>query len=517
MSKKVVINKRLKGLTREALDQLSKTELIDKIVQLEAYNFQLKNLLQKKLSESDKNNAEYKTLLREEDGEQEPIPTNAKQTAGKPSSKRDKQRKFDWSSAHRRHVLLKIVYFGWDYQGFACQEDSNDTIESFLFRALLRTCLIESRNTSNYHRCGRTDKEVSAFCQVISIDLRSKFAPDLQMKADSLSSEIDYCSLLNRVLPKNIQCVSWMPLRSPVYSARFDCISRTYRYYFPKGDLDIEAMQDACQLLVSHGDFRNFCKMDVHNGVTNYMRNLQVAQIKPCDDTKLQKDGESGYAMYYLEIQANAFLWHQIRCIMAVLLLVGQRHEKPSIVTELLDVAKNPCKPQYTPAIGLPLNLFHCEFRSHTTRRTNPSISANTEVDDDDDMDSCTIETDIDAAAATDSDLTDWVYSEENLQKLIENVQCEWTQFSVKCSMIRNVLMQLEEMLARQFKPQLMLAQVLMLQDSVKPRQYQPLLQRKRCESLENRIDHFVKKQRLILKPDNTESEQNKQLDENVA
>lgn len=164
-----------------------------------------------------------------------------------------------------------------------------------MFRALLRTCLIESRETSNYHRCGRTDKEVSAFCQVISIDLRSKHSPSVQMDTDSLETEIDYCTLLNRVLPKNIQCVSWMPLRNPVFSARFDCISRTYRYYFPKGDLDIEAMQKACQLLVSHGDFRNFCKMDVHNGVTNYIRNLQAAKINQCDNTGSGQDLDSGW------------------------------------------------------------------------------------------------------------------------------------------------------------------------------------------------------------------------------
>lgn len=189
--------------------------------------------------------------------------------------------------------------------------------------------------------------------------------------------------------------------------------------------------------------------------------------------------------MFYLEIQANAFLWHQIRCIMAVLLLVGQGHEQPSIITELLDVAKNPCKPQYTPAIGLPLNLFHCDFRAHTTRRSIPSLSANAvEVEDDDDVSLSTMETDIDGTDANKPDLTDWVYSEENLQKLIENVQCEWTQFSVKCSMIRNVLMQLEKVLARQFKPQVIRGQVIMLQDSVKPRQYQPLLQRKRCGKL---------------------------------
>jgi len=165
--------------------------------------------------------------------------------------------------------------------------------ESNLFRALSRTCLIESRATSNYHRCGRTDKEVSAFCQVISIDLRSKYPPETQLDPSALSSEIDYCGLLNRVLPKNIQCVAWMPLRSPVYSARFDCVSRSYRYYFPKGDLDISAMQEACGLLVRHADFRNFCKMDVHNGVTNYMRNLQSARVQACEENQ-SKTGMSG-------------------------------------------------------------------------------------------------------------------------------------------------------------------------------------------------------------------------------
>lgn len=160
-----------------------------------------------------------------------------------------------------------------------------------MFRALTRTCLIESRATSNYHRCGRTDKEVSAFCQVISIDLRSKHPPESQLDPTALSSEIDYCGLLNRVLPKNIQCVAWMPLRSPVYSARFDCVSRTYRYYFPKGDLDIAAMRKACDLLVRHADFRNFCKMDVHNGVTNYMRNLQSARVEACDQTNHTNSG----------------------------------------------------------------------------------------------------------------------------------------------------------------------------------------------------------------------------------
>lgn len=47
--------------------------------------------------------------------------------------------------------------------------------------------------------------------------------------------------------------------------------------------------------------------------------------------------------------------------------------------------------------------------------------------------------------------------------------------------MIRNVLFELENTLQQEFKPQEIKSQVLLLQDCVKPRQYQKLLNRKRC------------------------------------
>lgn len=88
--KKVVINKRLKGLSREALEKLTQTELIDKVIQLEAYNFQLRNLLQKKLSEKDKHDKEYSGLIgNEAEGKVSQV--------AKISSKVQKIRKFDWS------------------------------------------------------------------------------------------------------------------------------------------------------------------------------------------------------------------------------------------------------------------------------------------------------------------------------------------------------------------------------------------------------------------------------------
>lgn len=48
------------------------------------------------------------------------------------------------------------------------------------------------------------------------------------------------------------------------------------------------------------------------------------------------------YTMYVATITGQAFLWHQIRCIMGVLFLIGEDKEKPEVILELLDVVKNP-------------------------------------------------------------------------------------------------------------------------------------------------------------------------------
>ena len=42
---------------------------------------------------------------------------------------------------------------------------------------------------------------------------------------------------------------------------------------------------------------------------------------------------EEGEDVYILEIRGVAFLWHMVRCIMAVLLLVGEGAEDPGIVS----------------------------------------------------------------------------------------------------------------------------------------------------------------------------------------
>lgn len=66
--------------------------------------------------------------------------------------------------------------------------------------------------------------------------------------------------------------------------------------------------------------------------------------------------------MCQLTITGQAFLWHQIRCIMGILFLIGEEKERPEIILDLLEVDKLPRKPQYNMALDIPLNLFNTDF-----------------------------------------------------------------------------------------------------------------------------------------------------------
>jgi len=374
-----------------------------------------------------------------------------------------KERPFDFSLHPKRHVALKITYLGWDYQGLACQDDTNETIEAHLFDALIRTKLIESRATSNYHRCGRTDKGVSAFSQVISIDLRCKENAGTGViplensvnivGKNGCDSELDYCKILNSVLPKEIRVLAWSPVRTD-FSARFDCKRRTYRYYLPLVDLDIESMKTAAQFLIGEHDYRNFCKLDTSGEKTTTRRILDV------DLTLCTRDDsvEENYRLGVLKLTGQAFLWHQIRCIVAVLILVGKGLEEPEVVQQLLDISKNPKKPQYAMAVDFPLILF--------------DVNHGNEIE--------------------------WKYCEDNVYCVLADLQRIWIQNAVKSQMILDVMRTLEKDEIEAIptnssglsvdndndtrrRPKEHLNSILM---GSKPRNYQKLLERPQCEKV---------------------------------
>ena len=184
--------------------------------------------------------------------------------------------------------------------------------------------------------------------------------------------EKSYCQILNNVLPPSVRMLGWSPI-SNEFSARFSTSSRTYRYFFIRRDLNLVAMQKALDNMVGKHDFRNLCKMNCEE-VDNFVRVVNYAKIVQTATAPISDDGDEGLKKRsesvnyrrscFFEIQGQAFLWHQIRCIASLLFMVGKGHESPSVVNELLDIKVNPAKPSYPFAPELPLVLHKCDYRN---------------------------------------------------------------------------------------------------------------------------------------------------------
>ncbi|EPE06272.1 pseudouridine synthase 3 [Ophiostoma piceae UAMH 11346] len=358
-----------------------------------------------------------------------------------------------------RFVALKIAYLGKRYGGFEYQPSGAlPTIEEELWKALIKACLVTQRpglaphevdyENCDYAKCGRTDRGVSAFGQVVSLRLRSnkKLRPveeepapavaeeaaaseESKTEASGASSEkpaepeakapapvyddadlpwkeeIQYAKVLNRLLPADIRVLAWCPTPPPAFNARFSCRERKYRYFFTQpayygaslphssaasgrpadGWLDIEAMRTAARHFVGVHDFRNFCKIDPNKQITNFVRRIFDANI--VEETDLDSTlghyaqaGSGGPKVYSFDVRGSAFLWHQIRHMVAIIFLVGQGLESPDIVRAMLDTAVNPSRPSYAMADEFPLVLWDCIFPRGTpdteSQLTDPEARA---------------------------------------------------------------------------------------------------------------------------------------------
>ncbi|KIJ34999.1 hypothetical protein M422DRAFT_76371 [Sphaerobolus stellatus SS14] len=339
-----------------------------------------------------------------------------------PQGKQDSQSAaFNFAAHPRRKIALKFCYAGLDYNGLAFQKDLTPlpTVEGVLFDALAKARLIDPASGfegCGWERCGRTDKGVSAAGQVISLWVRSNIrtqehieeantpsgptpadttepedaegSDDFPLMTDlepsfssscvedrtSSTKEIPYIQVLNRVLPPTIRVLCWSPV-SASFSARFNCKYRHYKYFFPAtADLDIERMQDAAFRIVGSHDFRNLCTMDGSKQIENFTRHVmraEISQVAP-------DESPTGVgAMYVFDLIGNAFLYNQVRSIMAILFLVGTGLEEPHVMSSLMNVdPTNPlpplkpgepteivqCRPSYQMADGLPLALWDCGY-----------------------------------------------------------------------------------------------------------------------------------------------------------
>lgn len=360
----------------------------------------------------------------------------------KPVHPRKTKKSFNSSLYSTRHVALKIAYLGANYGGFEYHANntfSTPTVEEQIFKALLKARLVPNSGLPGeeetvlgwpgddavlYSKCGRTDKGVSAFGQVIGVRVRSNrplpkpaataplvptshsgdtvlddgFGTHLQDQSDDdndsgfddAKDELIYPQILNRLLPPDIRVLAWCPTPPPGFSARFSCEERRYRYFFTNPPiapgtandhaemLDIAAMRTAAKLFVGDHDFRNFCKLDASKQISRFDRIINHADIRevnplpptfstaasplPPPSSPPSSSSSSCPKLYYLELHGSAFLWHQVRHMVAILFLIGQGLESPSLISSLLDTTTNPCKPTYEMADDRALVLWDCVY-----------------------------------------------------------------------------------------------------------------------------------------------------------
>ena len=210
--------------------------------------------------------------------------------------------------------------------------------------------------------------------------------------------EIPYAQVLNKLLPSEIRIIAWAPVDQE-FDARFSCLNRTYKYFFPVANVDVDLMNHAAQKFVGKHDFRNFCKMDVANGVVAFER-----ELISCTVQKNSLQSCNGYEICELIICGSAFLWHQVRCMAAVLLMIGQKLEKSEVIDWMLNIKQCPRRPQYNMASEVSLVLY----------------------------DSC-------------YEQLLWKHEPGILEALLKDFQAQWTTHSIKARMLTSLIGKLDD------------------------------------------------------------------------
>ncbi len=238
-------------------------------------------------------------------------------------------------------LVVKLGYRGEDFCGFA-EQPGMRTVAGELRRAL-ETAL---RRPCELTCAGRTDAGVHAIAQYVSLPIRED---ELSLDASRLTRS------LVALTPDDLS-IKALYRASAGFSARFDAQSRRYRYricagdarpvmawdhaWWYKGSLDVEAMNEAAQLLLGEHDFKSFCKANsaVGKPTHRFVGSLGVSTVE-----------EAGEELVAIDIEGNAFLHNMVRTIAGTLVEVGRGHRPVSWVTEVLEAcdrsAAGPCAP----------------------------------------------------------------------------------------------------------------------------------------------------------------------------
>jgi tRNA pseudouridine38-40 synthase len=250
-------------------------------------------------------------------------------------------------------------YCGWQIQpnGISVQAKMEESLS-----LLLRTPV---RITGG----GRTDAGVHASLMAAHFDF-----PTNRTETVGLTDK------LNSILPADIRVITIVPVKADAH-ARFDALSRTYKYFITNKkhpfchellyrqfhSLDYVLMNEASLILTEYTDFTSFSKLHT-NVKTN---NCKIKKAVWTQETE---------EVYVFTIQADRFLRNMVRAIVGTLLEVGRGKlslEEFRKVIECKDRGKAgtsvPAHALFLTNIEYPSELFENEY-NESNEKNNRTV-----------------------------------------------------------------------------------------------------------------------------------------------
>ena len=217
-------------------------------------------------------------------------------------------------------IALGIEYDGTGFFGWQRQTEGR-TVQACVEMALSKV----ADHAIAVVCAGRTDSGVHATGQVVHFDTAAERPMDGWRRG------------ANAHLPEDI-LVQWAHPVDESFHARFGATRRHYRYIIHNHrvnspllrnrvcpvytDLDVAGMQAAASHLRGEHDFTSFRAVacQAHSPVRT------ISHLEVC------RSGD----FIYIDVMANAFLHHMVRCIAGVLIAVGRGEQSPGWVAGVL-------------------------------------------------------------------------------------------------------------------------------------------------------------------------------------
>lgn len=248
-----------------------------------------------------------------------------------------------------QRYFIELSYDGSPYHGWQIQPNAV-TVQEYLDKALS----VYFRQPVSTLGCGRTDTGVHASQFYAHFDLYAEaVAPAEGQPASKRPDPLHSVNGINALLPYQIAVKRVFEVENSAH-ARFDATARAYHYHIHfhkdpfklnrswlhKGELDIDAMNQAAKMLLAYTDFSCFSKSHTQTFTNNCK--ITEAFFETTEDAALR-----------FTIRADRFLRNMVRAIVGTLIRIGKNELNLAEFKQIIESKNRSNAGQSVPACGL--------------------------------------------------------------------------------------------------------------------------------------------------------------------